>query len=813
MRMSFVKVAIEKTTYSFDKEFTYKIPGQFSGLIAPGMRVMVPFGAGNTHRVAMALELIDSYDGNTKAVTSILDEDPVINHEMLKLLPFMKARYYCTFFEAIKTILPFGIGFEIKNSYLLSEDFKNFDEQAYTQVQWQIIMLLHSSMRAVAFETISAKLGIDEKSPDLLSLLADSTVKKVNTASSKIRDATSRMVRPVSDFNGKLTAKQQNVYNILCDVGTVSEKELCYFTGASSAVVKALVQKSAAEIFEYEVYRRPKIHGNENTSVMPELSDEQSKIFESLKKDYNCMEAKTALLYGVTGSGKTSVFLKLIEYTINDGKTAILMVPEISLTAQTISQFSGVFGDKIAIFHSALSLGERLDEWKRVKKGEARIVIGTRSAVFAPVENLGLIVMDEEQEHTYKSESSPRYDAREVARFRCKEHGALCLFSSATPSIEIFHMSRKGAVSLYELPKRFGSAILPTVVLADMNNESFLGAGDIIGETLSTALKENFENKKQSIILLNRRGYHTFAACNDCKEVISCPHCSISLTYHSANGRLMCHYCGYSIKYEPRCPTCGGDRISFRGMGTQRAEEELSEILPDARIMRIDTDSVSKRFSLEQKLDAFADGDYDIMVGTQMVAKGLDFENVTLVGVLSADQALYSDDYRANERTFDLLTQVIGRAGRGKYPGTAVIQTYVPENPYLELSANQDYIGFFNREIEFRKALLYPPFADILMFGFVGTSDRLVKKAAEAFMENMSKTAQSEHPELPLRILRPSPAAVAKVSNKYRYKFIVKCRNSRSLREMVSRLILWFQNNSDYKAVTVYADNNPYSIM
>ena len=488
------------------------------------------------------------------------------------------------------------------------------------------------------------------------------------------------------------------------------------------------------------------------------------------------------------------------------------MVPEISLTSQTIRQFRRWFGDGIALLHSGLSLGERLDEWKRVRRGEASIVVGTRSAVFAPVNNLGLVVIDEEQEHTYQSESSPRYDAREVARYRCWKQGAFCLLSSATPSVETTRMAQEKKFGFHKLSDRFGQAVLPQVELVDMNQDAPSGDASF-GKTLARALKENFQEGKQSILLLNRRGYHTFATCQTCHEVVSCPHCSISLTYHSANGRLMCHYCGYSVPYSRYCPSCGSDTVTFRGAGTQKAEEQLQALLPEARVLRVDTDSVAAKYSLEKKLDQFAKGEYDVMVGTQMVAKGLDFENVTLVGVLSADQSLYSDDFRSNERTFDLLTQVVGRAGRGKYPGRAIIQTYAPENPVLHLAAQQDYFGFYRQEILFRQAMLYPPFVDILVIGFVGEKEALVKQGANAFLRDLGQLAREEYSDLPLRVLQPSPAAVAKVSNKYRYKLLVKCRNTPRLREMISRLLVQFASQREFQQVTAYADPNPYRIL
>lgn len=374
-------------------------------------------------------------------------------------------------------------------------------------------------------------------------------------------------------------------------------------------------------------------------------------------------------------------------------------------------------------------------------------------------------------------------------------------------------MAKEGKYGFYRLTARFGEAQMPEVELVDMNFDGAPGESQAIGGRLSQALIENFRQGRQSIVLLNRRGYHTFASCTSCHQVVSCPNCSISLTYHSANHRLMCHYCGYSVPYSRKCPSCGGDTVSFHGLGTQKAEEQLCELLPEARILRIDTDSVAARFSLEKKLDQFARGEYDVMVGTQMVAKGLDFENVTLVGVLSADQSLYSDDFRSSERTFDLLTQVVGRAGRGKYPGTALIQTFSPENPVLRFACKQDYFGFYEQEAAFRQALLYPPFVDLLVIGFVGQQEQKVKEAASLFLEMLGKLASEEYSELPLRVLRPSPAAVARMGGKYRYKLIVKCRNTRRFREMAERLLLDFGEQRDFQQVTVYADANPYHIM
>lgn len=806
----FAQVAVEHTAFSFDRLFTYEIPQEFQEKVQPGMRVSVPFGTGNKTRVGMIFSLAGEEGPGIKTIISVLDQEPVLEQELLSLASWMRERYYCTYFDAIKTMLPAGAQVKLQYQYFLADGFKDFDRDRFSDIQWRVILFLRSSGKSLPVEKIEKEVGIDENHPDFLALLEENIVVKIHKASGKVGDAVTIMLRAIPDFSGKLTPRQQSVYETLCDVGGVSEKELCYFTGASSSVIKALVDKNACQRFTYEKYRRPETSFNHCEQGEIELSSEQQCAFQDLL--FQMENGKEcALLFGVTGSGKTSVFLKLIQHVLSQGKGVIAMVPEISLTAQTISLFQSLFGDTVAVFHSRLSLGERLDEWKRVKRGKAKVVVGTRSAVFAPVKNLGLIVLDEEQEHTYQSESSPRYHAREVALFRCKQSKGFCLLASATPSVEVFYQAQEGRIGFASLPKRYGDAKIPDVQLIDRNQDS-LGQSEI-GPVLSQALQENYQNGKQSIVLLNRRGYHTFATCRSCQQVIMCPHCSISLTYHAANRRFMCHYCGYSQEATSICPSCGNSTVTFQGTGTQRAEEQLQKLLPDARILRLDTDAISEKYSLEKKLSEFARGEYDVMVGTQMVAKGLDFENVTLVGVVSADQYLFNDDYRSNERTFDLLTQVVGRAGRGKYVGRALIQTYYPENAVLQYAAKQDYLGFYEMEKNYRQALLYPPFVDLLMVGFVGEDEVLVSKGANTFLQMLCNMASDEYGSLPMRVLRPSAAAVAKVGGKYRYKLLVKSRNTPLFREMVARLLRSFSSMREYKSITAYADRNPYSIL
>lgn len=807
------QIAVENTVYHFDKLFTYRVPEHLQGRVLPGMRVTVPFGSGNRERAGMVFALGGQEDGRLKEILSLPDREPILDQKFLDLALWIKERYYCTLYEAVKLMIPAGLQFRIKNSYVLNSDFINFDREEYDDLSWQIIMALRRAGRSVPIEKLSASCGITRDCPEFQTLQEKGIVLKVNLAMNKVGDAMSKMVRPILEFSGKLTPRQKDVYQVLADAGEVSEKELCYFTGASSSVIKALADKGAAETFQYEVYRRPESFSGQEDESDWVLSSSQQQVLEELTREYeNAGDGRRCgLLYGVTGSGKTSVFMKLIEHVLSQDRGVIVMVPEISLTAQTLRKFQHAFGDQVALFHSGLSLGERMDEWKRVRRGEAKIAVGTRSAAFAPVQNLGLIVIDEEQEHTYKSEASPRYDAREIARYRCGKEDAFCLMCSATPSVDTFRMAQEGKFQFHRLDQRFGQAEIPQVDLIDMNEEEY--GERSIGSALGEALIQNYRQKKQSIVLLNRRGYHTFVSCRSCQEAVNCPNCSISLTYHSANHRLMCHYCGYSIPLMKKCPSCGSEAIAFRGMGTQKAEEQLQELLPEARVLRVDTDSMSTKYSLERRLEEFAKGEYDVMIGTQMVAKGLNFENVTLVGVVSADQSLFSDDFRSNERTFDLLTQVVGRAGRGNFPGRAIIQTYAPENPVLHLAARQDYFAFVKRELAYRKALLYPPFVDILVIGFAGTESSLTRQAAERFLQELSSLAEREYPELPLRVLRPSPASVARVGGKYRYKLIIKCKNSPRFRELTARLLIAFAAIKEYQQVTVYADPNPYRIL
>ena len=804
-------VAVEKAIYHFDHAFSYRIPEGMD--VRPGCRVAVPFGRGNAKRQGIVLRIGEDKADDLKSVSELLDSEPVLNDEMLRMCGFIKSHCFCTYYDAVKAMLPAGINYRLSLTYSVSVEL---GDRFYdlSDEQRRIVSIIRSKNNKAEKHALLQELGYTD-STVLDEMVADGILVKNDAALRRIGDKTIKMMR-LSDSaedlaqGMKLSKKQESVLDLLTTVGAASVKEICYYTGVTSSVPDTLVRKGLAEYFDDEVFRVPKSSVSYKRDVT--LTDEQQRAYDELLELYQRDSAEVSLLYGITGSGKTSVFFKLIEQAVADEKDVIVMVPEIALTPQMIAMFRAHFGDKVAVFHSALSLGERLDEYKRVSRGIAKIAIGTRSAIFAPFSNLGLIIMDEEQEHTYKSESKPRFSAKDLAKFRCNYHKALLMFSSATPSVETYYYANEGRYHKHVLTKRFGTATLPDVVIADMNEELEVGNTSAFSNILLQNIEENLDNGKQSILLLNRRGYNSYVTCNSCREPLTCPNCSISLTYHNANNRLMCHYCGYSVPYRTECPTCHSHSLRLSGTGTQRAEVEIAEIFPHARILRMDTDTTMTRSSHEKKLTAFADGEYDILVGTQMVAKGLDFPNVTLVGVLNADHMLSLDDYRSYENTFSLLTQVVGRSGRGKDKGRAIIQTFTPENPIITLAASQDYDAFYNAEIGIRKAMLYPPFASICLVGFVGENAKLTENAAFTFTAKMTELLNQEYSDIPLRVLGPSQASVFKVSNKYRFKLILKCRNDNRFREMLSRMLIAFSGEREFNGVTVYADMDPLNL-
>ncbi len=811
-------VAVENVAYHFDIFYAYSFNESLKNSMVPGMRVLVPFGRGkNTNRQGVIFEIKPADDVSSyKQIISALDEKPVITEEMLDIARFLKERTFCTLFDAVRAQLPSGLSYKTAVSYFAVADTKH---TPLTPMESELYKLMLSFDGFCDRKNLYDSLGFDQSSDAMEKLVSKGLVTKSYDALSRMGNATHKKVfllmspEEIEEQFPKLTAKQKSVVKVLGDIGKADLNEVCYFTGVTTSVVANLCKKGIADIIDEEYYRIPKTYTtNSNASAELTLTEKQNKAFTNLVDKYK-NGGGVSLLYGITGSGKTSVFLKLIDEVIADGKQVIVMVPEIALTPQMMSIFKGRYGDMVAIFHSGLSAGERRDEYKRVFDKKACIAVGTRSAVFAPFDNLGLIVIDEEQEHTYKSESSPKYHARDVAKFRAAKHKALLLLASATPSLNSFSNAQSGKYSLQVLDERYGDAVLPDVTVVDMKQERKSGNKYNISSPLLEMLEKNLNEKKQSILLINRRGFNTFAACDDCGKVLTCPSCSISLTYHSANNRLMCHYCGYSTVFTKTCPECNKDAVRYAGYGTQRIEKELQELLPEARVVRLDTDSTSTKHSFEKALSAFGAGEYDIMLGTQMVAKGLNFENVTLVGVINADQQLNNDDFRSGERTFDLLTQVVGRSGRGKFKGDAVIQTLTPENNVIKLAEKQDYNGFYNSEIIIRKVMVYPPFCDICALSFVSKNEINALNASKDFLSLLKEKTSTDYKNEKIIVLGPMPPRISKINNKFIYRIIIKCKNSKRFRSMISEMLIHFGKDKKYSDVFVGVDINPESLV
>lgn len=811
------EVAVEDVSLHFDKPYAYAVPHGLRDTAVPGARVVVPFGRGNRHRSGIIIRTYQPKEEKCiKPLLSVEDQHPLIGSDLIELALWLKSHTFCSMYEALRLMLPAGASLKLRKAY-------SFNQSAVPGLE-----LLTGDERAVADYLYKSAKPVPEEKIASLRLCAnlcllDIMVKKgiliredipkpgTREHSEQIlslavgNEEAAELMEP-----GALTPKQRSAVKTAMSVGAASAKEIAYYSGVSQSVLNGLVKKGVFTQSTRQIRRDPYKNLSKGSEAPPPLSDEQSgayhKLAGLLKGD-----GSAAMLYGVTGSGKTQVFMRLIADVVTQGRGVIVLVPEISLTPQAVAQFYNRFGGRVAVLHSGLSIGERYDEWSRLKDGRASIAVGTRSAVFAPVQNLGLIIIDEEQEYTYKSESSPRYHARDAARFRCAKSGALLLLASATPSVETAYRAAKGKYTLVTMKNRFGNARLPDVITVDMKDELRAGNNSPFSARLLEELKENIRSGQQSILLLNRRGHNTFVSCAECGHVLKCPNCSIALTYHSANGRLMCHYCGYSGEAVHSCPECGGRFIRYAGTGTQKAEQALMELFPGARILRMDADTTQRRYSHETILKKFGSGEYDILIGTQMVAKGLDFENVTLVGVLSADQSLYSSDFRATERTFSLITQVVGRSGRGSLHGRAVIQTQTPENETLRLAAAQDYGEFYRREIMLRQQLLYPPFCDICEIGFTGVEEEAVAAAAEKFFVMMK--AEVAKAAVPARMMNPSQASIPRIGGRYRYRIMIKCKNTSLFREIVIKSIENAGRDKLYKKVAVFADMNPLNIL
>ena len=741
-----VGVAVSNATFHFDKLYTYAVMPDQQNAVKLGSMVLVPFGRGSRARMGVVLACdAEPESAKLKYLFDVAPASACLTPELLRLVHFLKERTFCTYYEAVKAVIPYGAQYKPAVAA----------DGVTPVLQKQLTRHTENSYRLVG--------GLPQKP--------------------------------------KPTAKQLAAVALLGGgPRTLNELE---DKGISRAVLDNLCAKGVLECSK--VNKSIDLYSSiplKNEPIC--LTAEQQAAYDALLPKLEDDAPHSALLYGVTGSGKTLVFLKLIAHCLEQGRKALVLVPEISLTPQMILRLKSQFGRRVAVQHSALNHTERLLQWQMIQDGGADIVVGTRSAIFSPLENIGLIIIDEEQEHTYRSESAPRYSAHEVARQRAAENGALLLLASATPSTESFYAAQHGRTQLVRLTQRYGGNPLPTVQIVDMRAELAAGNPREISLSLEDAIRRNLDAGKQTILLLNRRGYQTMAQCEDCREVLKCQKCSVPMVYHKSAHKVLCHYCGSQMEPPTVCPTCGG-KLQYRGFGTQKAEEELAKLFPDARVLRMDQDSTAAKDAHEKLLAKFADHEYDIMVGTQMVAKGLDFEDVTLVGVLGIDSLLFAQGFRAYENVFSLITQVVGRSGRAKDPGFAIIQTTDPDNPVLNLAAAQDYDAFFEQEIAYRKLGLYPPFCGLCVIGFAGAKEIETARAAARFAALLGQQA-AKQPNLPLRVLGPTPSSIEKINDTYRYKLTIKCRNDRRFRDLVrSALELYEQEKLPSKA-TVAVD-------
>lgn len=805
--MMYAAVAVEKTTFAFDALFTYEIPDGLD--IKAGMRVIVPFGKADKHRVGVVFAVgTEKPSGRIKQIVSAADDGYFLNGEMLFLAEYMHETTFCTYYDAVRTMLPPGLAVYINEKHSINISRARLAD-ADGELDEREKQLVSAAEKCSSEKELEELFAVPENCAAVKSLTDKGIILLHESVKRRVGDETEKTVRLADDMPelAKLSPKQSAVLDMISEVGTATVKELCYLCGVTDSVVKRLAEKGALTITETEVMRTD----TQNAEITAKLSDIvftllQQKTYDGLLSLMDEDAPKCALLHGVTGSGKTSVFIKLIEHCADIGKTAILLVPEIALTPQTVNKFRSLFGSTVAIIHSSLSLGRRADEYKRIRSGEARIVIGTRSAVFAPVENIGIIVIDEEGEHTYKSEMSPRYHARDIAKQRCFRHNALLLLASATPSFDSYHNALSGRYSLFEMNERYSHAVLPDVKMIDMCVEAEKGNRGNFSGLLLEELRYNLAKGEQSMLLLNRRGYHTYVNCISCGNIEECPNCSIPLTYHKVNNSLICHWCGFRKPMPSVCEKCGSRFIYSSGTGTQRIEDEIKQYFPDARVLRMDADTTMSKYSYEKRFAEFANNEYDIMVGTQMIAKGLNFENVTLVGVLLIDRSLYAGDYLGYEKTFSLVTQVVGRSGRGEKKGRAYIQTFSPDHYVLELAAKQDYKGFYEQESEVRKALIFPPFCDICMIAFSSAEENAVNKAALKFRDMLKDEAAKAGDSIPAIILGPTVSG--RINGSFRAKIIVKCRNNRAYRDMLRYVMLGAYKLPEFRKVSFYADFN-----
>ena len=806
------KIAVAAANFAIDKPYSYRTLEAQS--VLPGMRVTVPFGAGNRRTEGVVLSVESGDEQGLKPVDALLDDAPLLSENMLRLAAFMRQRYFCTFYEAVRAMLPAGLWFRTKVTYSLAED-QSWKRASHRQKDGIVLLERLEALGGSADEhTLRADMTEEAFERAVAYLLRKKWITGSKAFQRKTGDKTEKIAslavsaEETMEFASGLrqAPMQRSVLQTLCAVGTVAVKELCYFTGASAATVKRLAEMGYVTLSDREVFRCREVTPSQLDGPLI-LNEEQKEAFAGLSCQLRQDQPGVALLYGVTGSGKTAVYLQLIQSCLDMGKSAMLLVPEIALTPQLLGLVAAHFGENVAVLHSSLGAGERYDQWKRVRLGQARVVVGTRSAVFAPCKDLGLVILDEEQEHSYRSENAPRYDARQIAIWRGDREKALVVLGSATPSVETMYRAKQGLFQLYRLKNRFGGRALPQVDIIDMRQEVKAGNDLSLSYPLLEEMRRTFVSGKQTILFLNRRGNSRSLVCVDCGKAPECPRCNARLTYHSANERLMCHHCGFSRSAPQRCD-CGGP-LKRMGTGTQRVQEELKKVCPDFTVDRMDADTVTALNTHEKILDHFRDEKVSVLLGTQMVAKGLNLPEVTLVGVLDADMSLYSDSYRAAETTFNMLTQVVGRSGRGNTDGRAMIQTMNPNHQVIRLAAEQDYDGFYTLEIGLRKLQQLPPFGDLTQILFIGEDEAAVMRGAMKFRDSLiACCAEPPYSDTPCTVLGPAPCAVPKINYNFRYRLTLRANMNRQMRELVAHLLRQFAKDSANRGVSAFADVN-----
>ena len=810
------KIAVAAANFAIDKPYSYYIPQDMQ--LLPGMRVQVPFGRGNRTTEGVVLSVEPGQPDGLKAIAQCLDEQPVLSSSMLHLAAFLRERYFCTFYEAARAMLPAGLWFDVKETYGLTDDRSWQERTLRDPVARQVLEVMSASggqtdgkLLRQTFDTDGLEKALSYlirkkwiwAQQDLLRRTNDKTEQIATLASSPEEAMAYAATRPRSAL------MQKNVLELMCAIGSGAVKEICYYTGAKPATVRRLADLGYLELTQREVLRCRQIKPAVLDGPLV-LNEAQQAVFQGLHQQMREADPGVALLYGVTGSGKTSVYIRLIQTCIEQGKQAMLLVPEIALTPQLLGLMAAHFGQQVAVLHSSLSAAERYDQWKRVRSGQAKVVVGTRSAVFAPCPNLGILIMDEEQEHSYKSENNPRYNAKEVALWRGIREKCLVLLGSATPSVETMFQAKSGIYRLYTLKNRYNGRPLPKVQIVDMHRQLQQGNDLSVSYELQDAMGQTMEENKQTVLFLNRRGNSRAVVCVDCRSVPECPRCSARLTYHSANERLMCHYCGHSQKMVNRCSACGGP-MKRLGTGTQKVQQELEDLFPGKTVLRMDADTVSAANTHEMILDRFKHEKIPVLLGTQMVAKGLNLPDVTLVGVLDADLGLYTDSYRAAETTFNMLTQVVGRAGRGDTAGQAMIQTLNPDHRVINLAAQQDYDGFYDLEIGLRQVQKCPPFGDLALVTFSGMDEGGVMRGAVLFRDSLRAVLQQpEYKNEVCTVLGPAPCPVPKINYHFRYRLTLRCKMTTPLRRLLAHMLRQFSQDKQNRGISAFVDMNGY---